>query len=211
MVTHDREMVDKMRKRVIALDERPPRPRRAPRRVRVMSSFRMVIAEALRSLRASMSTTVAASMTVLVAMLVLGTTIGLGTWLLSYSDHIKKQLQVTVYFNTEPPETPAQINAITRKFDPKVNPLVSKTTFVSKAQALKEQKKKFPRARRRRSRSTRIRTRFASSRRRPPISTTSGRSCVRSHRASTTSRTAATHRNGCSRSAESSRSSSSSA
>jgi cell division transport system permease protein len=109
-----------------------------------VSKFRMVIAEALRSLRVSMSTTVAASMTVLVAMLVLGTTIGLGTWLLSYSDHIKKQLQVTVYFNTEPPETPAQINAITRKFDPKVNPLVSKTTFVSKAQALKEQRKKFP-------------------------------------------------------------------
>src|SRR3954462_7913912 len=109
-----------------------------------MSRFRMGLAEAFRSLRGSMSTPVAASMGVLGAMLVLGTTIGLGTWLLSYSDHIKKQLQVTVYFNTEPAETPAQINAITRKFDPKVNPLVTRTTFVSKAQALKEQRKKFP-------------------------------------------------------------------
>lgn len=109
-----------------------------------MSRFRMVIGEAFRSLRASMSTTVAASMTVLVAMLVLGTTIGLGTWLLSYSDHIKKQLVVTVYFKTAPPETAAQINAITKKFDPRVNELVSKITFVSKKQALKEQQKKFP-------------------------------------------------------------------
>ena len=57
-----------------------------------MSRFRMVVGEALRSLRATMSTTVAASMTVLIAMFVLGTTIALGTWLLSYSDHIKKQL-----------------------------------------------------------------------------------------------------------------------
>src|SRR6187549_1170335 len=109
-----------------------------------MMRLRMIVGEAWRSITASMSTTVAASMTVLVAMLVLGTTIGLGTWLLSYSDHIKRQLQVTVYFNTEPQETPAQINAITRKFDPKVNPLVSKTTFVPKAQALKDQRKKFP-------------------------------------------------------------------
>ena len=93
MVTHDREMVDKMRKRVIALDSgRLARDERRGGYYDRMSRFRMVIGEALRSLRASMSTTVAASMTVLVAMLVLGTTIGLGTWLLSYSDHIKKQL-----------------------------------------------------------------------------------------------------------------------
>jgi len=109
-----------------------------------MSRFRMVVAEAFRSLRASMSTTVAASMTVLVAMLVLGTTIGLGTWLLSYSDHIKKQLVVTVYFKTEPPETKQQAAAVMNRFNPGVNPLVRKTTFVSKAQALKEQKRKFP-------------------------------------------------------------------
>ena len=109
-----------------------------------MSRFRMVLAEAFRSLRASMSTTVAASMTVLVAMLVLGTTIGLGTWLLSYSDHIKKQLVVNVYFNTEPPETKKQLYAIMNKFNPSANELVSKTTFVSKEEALKEQKKKFP-------------------------------------------------------------------
>src|SRR5581483_1541362 len=98
---------------------------------------RMIVAEAIRSIRASMSTTVAATMTVLVAMLVLGTTIGLGTWLLSYSDHIKRQLVVKVYFDTSPAATPKQINAIGAKFDPKANPLVKNIKFVSKTEALR--------------------------------------------------------------------------
>jgi cell division transport system permease protein len=102
----------------------------------------MIITEAVRSIRASMSTTVAATMTVLVAMLVLGTTIGLGTWLLSYSDHIKKQLLVKVYFDID--ATPRQINRIGAKFDPKVNPLVEDIKFVSKTEALKVMKKRNP-------------------------------------------------------------------
>jgi cell division transport system permease protein len=107
-----------------------------------MSRFRMVLAEAARSIRASTSTTVAATMTVLVAMLVLGTTIGLGTWLLSYSDHIKKQLLVKVYFDLD--ATPQQINRVGAKFDPKVNPVVRKITFVSKTEALKIMKRRSP-------------------------------------------------------------------
>ncbi len=102
----------------------------------------MIIAEAVRSIRASMSTTVAATMTVLVAMLVLGTTIGLGTWLLSYSDHIKKQLLVKVYFNID--ATPQQINRIGARFDPKVNPIVKDIKFVSKVEALKIMKRRNP-------------------------------------------------------------------
>ncbi len=107
-----------------------------------MNRFRMIIAEAVRSIRASMSTTVAAMMTVLVAMLVLGTTIGLGTWLLSYSDHIKKQLLVKVYFNID--ATPQQINRIGARFDPKVNPIVKDIKFVSKVEALKIMKRRNP-------------------------------------------------------------------
>jgi cell division transport system permease protein len=106
--------------------------------------MRMILAEAARSVRASMSTTVAATMTVLVAMLVLGTTIGLGTWLLSYSDHIKNQLVVDVYFKTDPAATPQQINAIGAKFDPKVNPLVRKITFIPKTEALRRQRRQYP-------------------------------------------------------------------
>jgi cell division transport system permease protein len=89
-----------------------------------------------------MSTTVAATMTVLVAMLVLGTTIGLGTWVLSYSDHLKQQLLVKVYFKND--RTPKQINAIGRRFDPKINPLVEKLSFVSKEDALKIMQKRLP-------------------------------------------------------------------
>jgi cell division transport system permease protein len=107
-----------------------------------MTRVRMVLAEAWRSLSASMSTTVAATMTVLVAMFVLGTTIGLGTWVLSYRDHIKKQLLVKVYFNLD--ATPRQINRVGAKFDPKVNPLVQKIVFVPKTEALARMKKRNP-------------------------------------------------------------------
>jgi cell division transport system permease protein len=107
-----------------------------------MTRLRMIVGEAWRSITASMSTTVAATMTVLVAMLVLGTTIGLGTWVLSYSDHLKQQLLVKVYFKND--RTPQQINSIGRRFDPKVNPLVEKLTFVSKEQALKIMQKRLP-------------------------------------------------------------------
>ena len=107
-----------------------------------MTRVRMIVGEAWRSITASMSTTVAATMTVLVAMLVLGTTIGLGTWVLSYSNHIKQQLLVKVYFTND--RTPKQINAIGRRFDPKANPLVKELDFVPKAEALRIMKKRLP-------------------------------------------------------------------
>jgi cell division transport system permease protein len=107
-----------------------------------MTRLRMIVGEAWRSITASMSTSVAATMTVLVAMLVLGTTIGLGTWVLSYSDHLKQQLLVKVYFKND--RTPQQINAIGRRFDPRANPLVEKLTFVSKEEALRIMQKRLP-------------------------------------------------------------------
>ena len=107
-----------------------------------MMRLRMIVGEAWRSITAGMSTTVAATMTVLVAMLVLGTTIGLGTWVLSYSDHLKQQLLVKVYFKND--RTVQQINTIGRRFDPKVNPLVQKLTFVPKEEALKIMQKRLP-------------------------------------------------------------------
>jgi len=107
-----------------------------------MMRMRMIMGEAWRSLTASMSTTIAATMTVLVALFVLGSTIGLGTWVLSYRDHIKKQLLVKVYFKLD--ATPRQINRVGAKFDPKINPLVEKIVFVSKAEALARMKKRAP-------------------------------------------------------------------
>jgi cell division transport system permease protein len=60
--------------------------------------FRTLVAEAWRSLAANASTTIAATMTVLIAMFILGLSIGLGTWVLSWSNHVKKELVVHVYF-----------------------------------------------------------------------------------------------------------------
>ena len=100
----------------------------------------VVISEALRSLRASMSTTVAATLTVLIGMFVLGLTIALGTWVLSWSDHVKKKLEVKVYFTNT--VTPRQIEHV--RVGLASDDRVRKLTFVSSEQALKEMRKKFP-------------------------------------------------------------------
>jgi cell division transport system permease protein len=107
-----------------------------------MTRLKMILGEAVRSVTASMSTTVAATMTVLVGMFVLGLTIGLGSWVLSWSDHVKKQLLVKVYFKDD--ATPKQINAVGARLDPKVNDLVKRIVFVSRTDALKQMQKRFP-------------------------------------------------------------------
>src|ERR1700761_6242567 len=59
---------------------------------------RLLVSEAWRSLGANLSTTVAATMTVLIGMFLLGLFIALGTWTVSWSNHVKKELVVNVYF-----------------------------------------------------------------------------------------------------------------
>jgi cell division transport system permease protein len=61
---------------------------------------KVLTAEAWRSLAANASTTLAATMTVLIGMFLLGLSIALGTWVLSWSNHVKKELVVHVYFCT---------------------------------------------------------------------------------------------------------------
>ena len=102
--------------------------------------LRLVAAEALRSVRASMSTTVAATLTVLVAMFVLGVAVALGTWLRSYGDHVKKQLIVKIYFNTD--VTGQQINSVTARLA--TDPAVKSYRFVSKEEALAIMRRKYP-------------------------------------------------------------------
>jgi cell division transport system permease protein len=63
--------------------------------------IKVLTAEAWRSLAANASTTLAATMTVLIGMFLLGLSIALGTWVLSWSNHVKKELVVHVYFCTE--------------------------------------------------------------------------------------------------------------
>jgi cell division transport system permease protein len=78
--------------------------------------FKMLLSEAARSIRASLSTTFAATMTVLIGMFLLGVAIALGTWVVSWSNHVQKDVRAKVFFCTEhtcdQEATPAQINAV---------------------------------------------------------------------------------------------------
>ncbi|HEX6699740.1 MAG TPA: permease-like cell division protein FtsX [Gaiellaceae bacterium] len=106
----------------------------------------MLFAEAFRSLRASASTTLAATMTVLIGMFLLGLFIALGTWVVSWSDHVKKEVIVKVYFCTPMScgyeATPAQINAVAAKLN--ADPHVKTFDFVSEQEALKRMRKRLP-------------------------------------------------------------------
>jgi cell division transport system permease protein len=102
--------------------------------------LRLVFSEAIRSIGASMSTTVAATVTVLIGMFVLGLAIALGTWVLSWSDHVKKQLEVKVYF--QPTATGKQIDNVRVMLAE--NQQIKSFRFVNKAEALKEMRKRVP-------------------------------------------------------------------
>src|SRR5438094_3432297 len=103
--------------------------------------LRLVVSEAIRSIQASMSTTVAATLTVLIGMFVLGLTIALGTWVLSWSDHVKKELLVKVYFTNT--ATPKQIDGVTIRLA-KDSEHIKRYHFISREAALKQMRKKFP-------------------------------------------------------------------
>ena len=105
-----------------------------------MSRVRLLFSEAWSSITANVSTTFAATMTVLIGMFLLGLFIALGTWVLSWSNHIKKELQVKVYFATG--ATRQQEAYVGQKL--KQLPHVKLVTFVSKEKAFAEQKKRYP-------------------------------------------------------------------
>jgi cell division transport system permease protein len=111
-----------------------------------MSRFRTIVAEAVRSLGANLSTTFAATTTVLIGMFMLGLVVGLGSWALSLSDHYKKQLLVNVYFCTDlrcdSEATNAQINKVHNALVDMRQ--VKSVRFVSKQQALAQERKKRP-------------------------------------------------------------------
>jgi cell division transport system permease protein len=104
-----------------------------------MSQVRLLFSEAWSSIRMNLSTTFAATMTVLVGMCLLGLLIALGTWVLSWSNHVQKQLQVHVYFQSD--ATKQQEHAVFVKLQH--DRRVKKVIFVSKAEALKQMKKDF--------------------------------------------------------------------
>jgi cell division transport system permease protein len=101
---------------------------------------RLLFSEAWSSITSNISTTFAATMTVLIGMFLLGLFIALGTWVLSWSDHVKKELQVKVFFvSSATHEQEAFVGQQLRK-----DPRVKITTFVSKAAAEAKMRKQFP-------------------------------------------------------------------
>jgi cell division transport system permease protein len=105
-----------------------------------MSRTRLLVSEAWSSIRMNLSTTVAATMTVLIGMFLLGVFIALGTWVLSWSNHVKRELQVKVYFAAT--ATPAQEQFVGVKL--RADDRVKTAVFISKAAAEKKMRKQFP-------------------------------------------------------------------
>ncbi len=115
-----------------------------------MPKLRLFVSEALRSATSSLSTTIAATMTVLIGMFLLGLFIALGTWVLSWTNDVKRQLVVNVYFCTQPPQegckgeaTRAEIDAVRARLVSM--PEVKSVEFISKEDALAIQRERTPR------------------------------------------------------------------
>ena len=108
-----------------------------------MSKVRLIFSEAWSSISANISTSFAATITVLISMFLLGLFIALGTWVLSYSNHVKRELVVKVYFATGTHQpTQAQEYQVGQRL--KNDPRVKLATFVSKEAAFKSESKKMP-------------------------------------------------------------------
>jgi len=106
-----------------------------------MTRVKLVVSEAFRSIGANVSTSFAATMTVLIGMFLLGLLIALGSWVVSWSDHVKDQLQVKVFFVDD--VTPKQINAVGTYL--RTNPeRIKDYQFVSRTEALERMRKKYP-------------------------------------------------------------------
>jgi cell division transport system permease protein len=109
----------------------------------MISRFRLVFSEAVRSIGANLSTSVAATMTVLIGMFLFGLFIALGTWVVSWSDHVKSQLEVKVFFVDQ--VKPKQVNAVRVFLDKEATQgRVKEYQFVSRSEALDRMSKKYP-------------------------------------------------------------------
>ena len=108
-----------------------------------MSRLKLMGSEALRSIGSNLSTSVAATMTVLIGMCLLGLFIALGSWVVSWSDHVKNQLEVKIYFTEA--AAPKQVNAMRRYLDVKQpSGEVKRYQYVSSADALRIMKERRP-------------------------------------------------------------------
>ena len=105
-----------------------------------MSRLKLVVSEAFRSIGANLSTSFAATMTVLIGMFLLGLLIALGTWVVSWSDHVKEQLEVKVFFVDG--VTPKQVNSVGAFL--RTDERIKDYQFVTRAEALDRMRRKYP-------------------------------------------------------------------
>jgi len=105
-----------------------------------MIRTKLVLSEALRSIRGNVSTSFAATMTVLIGMFLLGLFVALGTWVVSWSDHVKSQLEVKVFFVDNVKDK--QINAV-RVYLEK-DDRIKQFRFVTREEALRRMQKRYP-------------------------------------------------------------------
>jgi cell division transport system permease protein len=108
--------------------------------------FQLLLAESLRSVRASLSTTFAATMTVLIGMFLLGLSIAMGTWVVSWSNHVKKDVRVKVFYCTEhtcaEAVRPKDINTVGTWLER--DPRVKSVDFISRDEAFEIMRKSSP-------------------------------------------------------------------
>jgi cell division transport system permease protein len=100
----------------------------------------LFVSEAVRSIGANISTTVAATMTVLIGMFLLGLFIALFSWVNSWTDHVRKDVLVKVFFVQD--ANSKQINAVQSKL--LTFPETKTAVFISKEAALAKMKEKYP-------------------------------------------------------------------
>jgi cell division transport system permease protein len=108
----------------------------------MIARLRLLFSEAWSSITANVSTTFAAVITVLISMFLLGLLIALGTWLLSYSNHVKKGVLVKVYFSSTATKAQEYETGLVLRRDPRV--ANGGVVFISKAQAFKIEQKAYP-------------------------------------------------------------------
>ena len=106
----------------------------------MMMRTKLFFSEAVRSIGANISTTIAATMTVLIGMFLLGLFIALFSWVNSWTDHVRKDVIVKVFFMQD--ATEQQINAVQSKL--LTFPETKSVVFISKEEALKRMKERYP-------------------------------------------------------------------
>jgi cell division transport system permease protein len=102
--------------------------------------LKMMVGEAVRSIGANVSTTVAATMTVLIGMFLLGLFIAFATYANSWSNHVKDELVVKVFFDRETAARNVEAVRVKLESDSRVREI----KFVSADKALENMRETRP-------------------------------------------------------------------